>query len=190
MMKPLAPVLVTPPAVLPVSLQEVKAQARVDGADEDGLILDHIRAAVAHLDGWSGILGRCLVTQVWNQSLDGFPADGTIRLPFPDVTAAVITYRDPAGQVQTLTTGWVLAADDAGSFVSLSEGASWPATAVRPDAVTVRMTAGYGTAAAVPAALKLAIRVKAAAMYQQREGEGAESPMFDALIAPYRRALV
>ncbi len=186
-MKPLAPVLVTPPAAMPVDLADVKTLARVDGTDEDVLIHDFCRAAVAYLDGWSGILGRCLVTQVWDQSFDGFPASDRLRLPFPNVTAATITYRDGADQVQTLTSGWSVVSDDAGSVIVLQDGLSWPATAMRADAVTVRMTAGYGGPAQVPPSLKLAIRLKAAALYDDRTGHEKPSAMFEALIAPYRR---
>lgn len=73
------PVLVTPPDILPVSLAEAKAHLRVDYDDDDGLILSLIRAAVDHLDGWTGILGRCLVEQEWRQD---FPAGATC-FPLP-----------------------------------------------------------------------------------------------------------
>ncbi len=189
-MTPLAPVLVTPPSAMPVDISDVKTLARIDGSDEDLLLHDLCRAAVAYLDGWSGILGRCLVTQVWDQSFDSFPDDEFIRLPFPDISAAVITYRDTSGLVQTLGSGWALVADYSQSFIQLANGAAWPATAVRPDAVTVRMTAGFGPPAAVPPGLKLAIRMKAAAMYENREGHDKPSPMFDALVGPYRRVSV
>ena len=61
------PVLVTPPAETPVSRTEAKAHLRVDGTGDDDLIDGLIDAAVAHLDGYTGILGRCMVTQTWRQ---------------------------------------------------------------------------------------------------------------------------
>lgn len=78
----LAPVRVTPPAEPPVSLEEAKAHLRVDFGDDDLYVAGLIEAATAHLDGWSGILGRALVTQTWRQDLCGFPRDGVIRLPW------------------------------------------------------------------------------------------------------------
>ena len=187
----LTPVQVTPPSALPVSITDVKQSARIDASDEDVLVYDLIRAAVSHLDGSSGIVGRCMVTQVWDQSFDGFPSGDTIRLPMPDVTAATVTYRDAAGQTQTLAAqNWRLVSDAAGPMIRLVDGAIWPVTAERPDAVTVRMTLGFGGPEAVPPSLRMAIRVLAAAMNDGREGQVFGSPMFEALIAPWRRVVV
>ena len=51
-------VLVTQPAATPITLAEVKAQARVSHDDEDLLLQHYIDAATAWLDGPAGILGR------------------------------------------------------------------------------------------------------------------------------------
>lgn len=64
------PVLVTPPAILPVSLTEVKRHLYEDSTDNDARIEDLISSATEHLDGWDGIMGRCLVEQVWRQDFD------------------------------------------------------------------------------------------------------------------------
>lgn len=63
-----APVLVTPPADPVVSLSDLKDHLRVDADDENDLIEALEQAAVAHLDGWHGILGRAIMAQVWSQS--------------------------------------------------------------------------------------------------------------------------
>jgi uncharacterized phiE125 gp8 family phage protein len=186
------PVLVTPPAALPVTVGDVKMQARVDGDDEDQLIAGMIAAAVAHLDGWSGILGRCIEQQTWSQSFDGFPQGDVLRLPFPDVSQVTVTYRDPMNAAQTMSAeGYVLAQDASGSLIKLAEGAAWPTTAARVDAVTVQMTAAM-RAEQMPA-VKVAILLLAAHWYQNREavaaGQMAETPLtVSSLIGPLRRA--
>lgn len=186
-MKPLRPVLVTPPATTPVTVGDVKAQARIDFDEEDDLVTSHLAAATSYLDGHAGILGRCLVTQTWAQSFDEFPSGDVIRLPFPDVSAVEITYRDEDDAAQTLgASSYSLNADAMGAFVMLADGASWPDTYTRPDAVTVTMTAGYGAASSVPQSIRQAVMVLAAAMYDRREGETIASPMFEAMIAPHR----
>jgi uncharacterized phiE125 gp8 family phage protein len=181
------PVRITAPAETPVSLAEIKEHLRVSHADEDSGLTGMIAAATAYLDGYAGILGRCMVSQVWSQSFDEFPSGFELGLPFPDVSSVTVTYRDTDGAAQTLASSvYALVADDGGALLMLQDGQVWPVTAARPDAVTVQMTVGYGAASAVPAALRHAVKVLAGAMYEGREGQMDGAPMFDALIAPYR----
>ena len=183
------PVRTVAPTETPITVGELKEHVRQTGDDENDTLSAMIDAATAYLDGYSGVLGRCLVTQTWAQSFDGFPDGDDLRLPFPDVAAVTVTYRDDADVLQTLSaSSYRLAADALGSKVALDDDATWPTTAIRPDAVTVTMTAGYGAASAVPAILKHAVKTLAAAMYEGREGQMTGSPAFDMWIAPFRRA--
>ena len=84
----MTPYLVTPPASLPVTLSEMKAHLRVVHADDDADIAAKQAGAVAILDGWGGLLGRCIMPQTWAVDVTG---PGPHLLPFPDasdVTAA------------------------------------------------------------------------------------------------------
>lgn len=184
------PVRTVPPASAPVTLAEAKLHCRVDGDDEDTLITALISAATSHLDGWSGVLGRCIVSQTWRQDLGAFP-DGDIRLPFPDVSAVTVAYTDTAGATQTLAgSAYHLTADAVSSFLTLADGASWPDTSARPDAVHITMTVGFP---AVPEAIKAAILLHVGHLYENREASVigvsvAELPLaHDALVSPYRR---
>ena len=80
------PYLVTPPVTLPVSLPEMKAHLRVDGDDEDALIESLQMGAVAMLEGWGGVLGRCILPQFWAIDVTG---PGPHPLPFPDASEIV-----------------------------------------------------------------------------------------------------
>lgn len=192
-----SPVRTVAPAADVVTLAEAKAHLRVEHGEEDTLITTYLQAAINRLDGWAGILGRCLITQSWRVDTYDFPPGDTIRLLFPDVSAVSIAYVDPAGSVQTLDPAlYHLVHDAMGGRVDLAHGASWPATAIRPDAVRVTVTAGYGaTAAAVPHPIKAAILIMVGDLYKNREtgviGTVAmdikTSMTVDALIAPYRR---
>ncbi|MCV2877604.1 head-tail connector protein [Sedimentimonas flavescens] len=95
-MTPLIPVLVTAPAEDAVTLPSAKKHCRVDHDDEDELISSLIAAAVAHLDGWRGVLGRAIMPQTWSITVD---AAGDYILPMPDVTEASID-----GSALTVTT--------------------------------------------------------------------------------------
>lgn len=63
----LAPVRVTPPAITPVSLAEVKADMHIEHDEDDAVIVSLIGSAVDYLDGWRGVLGYCLCEQTWRQ---------------------------------------------------------------------------------------------------------------------------
>lgn len=184
---------ITPPAELVVSLAEAKAHLRVEHADEDAYIQSLVHAAISHLDGWSGTLGRCLVEQTWEVTLDAFPV-GAIHLPLGDVIAVVsVTYDDTAGDEQTVPPAdYLLDNRSLDGWVVPVSGVSWPDTLDAVNAVRVRYTAGYGAAAAaVPAAIKHAILMLVAHWYANREavtaGGASALPMaVDALTHPFR----
>jgi len=186
--------LITAPASAPVTLAEAKAQLRVDFADEDTLISGLIDAAVSYLDGRTGILGRCLVTQTWELTLDAFPSD-EIELPLGPVQSITsIKYFDTAGALQTLSSAnyiW----DDSSLSDWIIPQADWPDTLETANAVTVRYVAGTD-AASVPKALKQAILLLVAHWFENRQpvavgASVAEMPMaVQALIALFRRLSV
>jgi len=187
----LSPVRTIAPAVTPVTLAEAKAHLRVDHTDEDDLITALVGSATGQLDGWSGILGRCLITQTWRQDMPSFCS---VRLPFPNVQSVTVAYTDTDGSAQTLAaSSYHLVNDAIGGAVVLADGASWPDTDPTPDAVRITLVAGYGLAADVPAPIKAAILLHIGHLYANREavdvGQSvAAMPMaYDFLIAPYRR---
>lgn len=190
----LAPVRTVAPAVGVITLEEAKVHCRVDGSDEDMLITGLIDAALAHVDGYSGILGRALVTQTWRQDFCEF--DDLMRLPVGDLQAvSSVTYYDATNTTQTLASSVYTAFSDAiGPYITLKPGQQWPTSYSREDAIRVTWTAGYGsTAASVPAAIRAAMLLMIGHWYQHREavviGETAtELPMAaNALLAPFRR---
>lgn len=186
-----APVRITAPAETPLTVEEVKDYLRVSHEDEDEQIVAILDAAISRLDGWSGILGRCLVTQTWQQDFDAFPDGSALRLPFPNVQSVVITYRDTAEAEQTFdAANWRLVSDATGSLVYLADGAVWPDTATRPDAVRVTMLVGYGAATAVPPAIKMALKMDCGAMYEVRDGSAVNTMAYDSLIRPFRRMAI
>lgn len=198
----LAPVRVSAPAAMPVSLDEAKAHLRVierDGNgdalpfEDDALLEAYIAAAVDHLDGWTGVLGRALVKQSWRQDYSGF---GCLRLPLgPVASITKIENFDGDNVVQTVDPSvYVMRTDARGSYVDVVPGQSWPGHYSRPDAVSVTYVAGVDDAD-VPPAIKAAILLFAAHLYANREAVAetamAELPLgFHALIAPYRRISV
>lgn len=187
--------LFTAPSVEPITLQEAKDHLRVDGTTDDALISALIQAARQHIDGRDGWLGRALMTQTWDYTLDEFPDTDYIPLPLAPVQSITsITYTDTNGTSQTFSSGnYALGADlDWSPRVNLGYDKSWPSTRTIPDAVTVRFVAGYANAASVPAPIKAALLMMIGHLYEHRESvadkELSEVPMaVQSLLMPYRR---
>lgn len=182
-----APERIAAPGTLVVSVAEAKAHLRVEGDDEDALIQGLVETAIAHFDGWSGILGRCLVAQTWRLKLDRF-AD-PLRLPMPAASIAAVT----SGGTTVAGTVYELLHDAGGSFVTLKEGQAWPAVPSGNAQVAVDFVAGYGPAAQdVPLPIRTAVLILASHLYDNRGGSnpGGPPPILDILIRPYRRVRI
>lgn len=194
-----APVLVTPPATRILSFDDLDKHIRLDGdTDEQSLIESYILAAEAYLDGWTGILGRALITQTWRQDFDGFYR--VLRLPlFPVQSVTSVTYEDEAGDTQTVDDGnYQLLRDSLGDYVLFNELYSFPTVQDDGPAVHVTYVAGHGNAADVPEPIRQAMRLMVCDWYESRSsaiyGATATSlPMavtVDRLVAPWRRVRI
>lgn len=158
--------LITPPASEPVTLDELKAYARIDEDADDELVTSLGIAAREHIET---VLGRQLVTATYEMTLPAFPGDGVIRLVRPPVQSIVsLSYRDRQGDTVTMLPADYqidLQADPA----TVHPVRYWPVAGSYIDAVTVRYVAGYGDPADVPERIKLAIMALTAWWYEQRE---------------------
>lgn len=191
----ISPVLVTPPAEPVVSTDEAKAQCRVTHTDDDTLIAGYVAAAISLLDGWSGILGRCLVTQSWR--VDRAEWSGAIRLPFPNCSNVVVKYSDTSDVEQTVSTSLYQVYEDSRStLVWFRKAFTSPSLYDdRVDPIRISFDAGYGDAEDVPEAIKQAIKLLVGHWYENREeviiGSGVDLrqlPLaFKTLISPFRR---
>ncbi len=193
--------LVTPPADMPVTLDEVKKHLRLESSDDDDLVEGLVGAAVDLIDGKGGYLFRCVMPQAWAIAIDGgFPScrqggDDRIVLPLGPVTGiASIVYVDAAGVTQTLDPSQydffeADGLDDA--YVRPVFGATWPVTRAQPRAVTVTFDAGYA-AGTVPAGIRAALMLMIAQLYLQRDEDGAFeiTGTVAALLTKYRRVAV
>lgn len=185
-------VQVTAPAVLPLSLAELKAQIRLtdtDGEDDDPLIMGYLRSATSWIDGHRGWLGRALITQTYDYKLDRFQP--CIRIPLPPLqTINSITYIDDGGVTQTLATSayQVIAAGcEQPAEVRPAYDLTWPSTRLTPEAVTIRFTAGYGDSwNDVPEPIRHGLMVLVGKWYDQCEADAPVPMAVKALLQPYR----
>jgi uncharacterized phiE125 gp8 family phage protein len=92
--------LITPPQSEPLSLEEAKAHLRVTGTEEDNLINSLITAVRNEEESY---LNRCLISQVWDLYLDGFPSDGIVISKTQVISVTIFKYYDCANFLQTLS---------------------------------------------------------------------------------------
>lgn len=183
--------IVTPPSGLPVELAALKAHLRVTDADSDAYITSLIAVAVDIAERY---ISRALITRTVRQWLDFFPGYGvgqdytdgvwdgafwpfteTVRqldlvgVPFRTITS-IKTYND-ADEATVLDPSIYLVdvADlDAPSRVILRRGEIWPTALRVAKAISVEGTVGYGAASDVPASLRHAVLLIAAALWSNR----------------------
>jgi uncharacterized phiE125 gp8 family phage protein len=180
-------ILLTPPAVEPLSLDEAKAFLRVEHNDDDETVAALIAGARLHVEAQTR---RALITQTWRLVRDAWPPSGRVAVrpaPLQALTAARVYDED--GTAREI---------DPQAFV-LDAGASALAFAVWAVPVPGRAAAGieldirvgYGDAAAdVPEPLRQAVRLLVAHWYEHRGLVAADAALLPAtvaaLLAPYR----
>lgn len=194
----LRPIRTVPPDIRVLSKEDAKAHLRVD-ADfvlEDDLIEALVLAAESRLDGWAGLLGRCMIDQTWVASYDAFNWP-TLALPFPDVSSVVVSYFDADGVENEISEDDFRLIETASTTaIEWRSGYGLPSTSVRSDAVRVEMVVGFGPEPEdVPEAIRHAIKLLVGGWYENREESVigvsvASLPISlaaESLIAPYRR---
>lgn len=148
-------ITINPPEVEPVTVDDIKAAARIDAASFDDQLADLLIPAMR--DEAQHRLGRRLITQTVELVGPAFPA-GAIDLQLPDIQSIVsIKYLDPDRIEQTVPdTDYTLDSDSRPGLALLALDSQWPSTAAVPNAVRVRYTVGYGdTPADVPGNIRL-----------------------------------
>lgn len=181
-------ILVTPPAVEPVSLADAKAHLRVGHADDDDLIARLIAAGRRQVEARTGMK---LISQQWTVFRDDWPETGVIDLPLHPVLA-----------VDELA---VFGEDDTRATIDpahyLADSASRPARLwlrgarvwARPgriaNGIAITVTAGFGPDGShVPETLRQAILVLAAHWFAHRGDADMPRPplLVDHLLQPFR----
>ncbi len=183
------PILIDGPAVEPVNVPEMKAYLRVDEDDaQDELIAGLIKAARLTVEAASR---RVLIEQRWHVLLDRWPQGATLMLPLSPVIAVDgIRVFDAAGSATEIPPGSI-DSDTLGDppRVTVSEA---PEPGKPRNGIMIDLRAGYGASAdAVPATLRLAIKILVAHWFENRgdiPGEQILPPQALALLAPFQRA--
>jgi uncharacterized phiE125 gp8 family phage protein len=170
------PVRIEPPAALPVTLAELKAQTRYFQSDEDAIMQAMLRSSVEVLENYT-YLG--FITQTWQQSFSAFPATlATPRLKLqrrPVQEVLSISYLDSADFEQLVDPLTYQVAGIGNSHacatVRISSAQTWPTVYDSSDAaVTITYRVGFGDDHnAVPEQIRDAILLCAGTKFAYRE---------------------
>lgn len=172
----------------PVDIELAKQHIRTDAPEEVALLRDiYLPAARQMLETDTE---RALLSQTWVLSLNDFPLD-VIELRVCPVNAVTVTYLDGSGASQTLSTSvYQLDTRNEPGRITLKYGQVWPSVYDQENAVTVTITAGYSSVAAVPATAKQAILLLAGHWFNNREAvtdRGMSAPLaYEALVRQLR----
>ncbi len=189
-------VLVTEPAIEPVSLYELREHVRLidQNQERDTQLTDYEVAARVHVEQvktW-----RALVNTTYDQYFDTFRSRMPLDWP-PTGSITSVKYTDINGDEQTVDSSVYELGECSGvGVLRLQYNQEWPSD-VRghPDDIVVRLVAGYGaTAASVPAPIRAAIKIMVADMYENPESfvtgtiiaQFRHEATVDRLLSPYR----
>lgn len=181
-----APTVATAPATdaEPITVDMVKAQTRIDAADDAALVQRLCKAARAHVEKRTGTI---LPVQTIDAKCDSFC--DLEHLDFAPVTSVTsVKYTDTAGAEQTLDAAVyeLRQLDSITPAIVLKYGQSWPARRYG-SLVTVRAVVGY---ASLPDDLAHAMLVLISHWYDNRGDDAAAShipSMVDDLLSNHRR---
>lgn len=181
--------LITPPALEPVTLTEVKTHLRLPSdATEDTYLGTLIAAARQYCEQETR---RAFITQTWELSLDGWGGSGkdewwdgvregsldlftgsadVIELPLlPVVSITSLTTYNEADQPTIVAASTYLLDRVQGRLMKKNQ-VTWPTNLRNRQSVVVRYVAGYGSAAVdVPMALRMATLQLISHWYENRE---------------------
>ena len=165
----------TEPTAEPVTLTEVKLHCRlaIDSASavayttEDGWLERNITAARMQAEQETG---RKFVTQTLTMYLDSWPEVNFIKIPYPPLQSAAVTYRleDDDDYDNTLSTINVDIVSCPGRII-LQPDESWPSGTLHSNnPIKIVFVCGYGLAVSVPSGIKSAILLKIEDLYNNR----------------------
>jgi uncharacterized phiE125 gp8 family phage protein len=184
-------ILLSGPALEPVTLDEAKAYLRVEHDDDDDIIAALIAGARVHVQAQTR---RALITQSWRLIRDAWPDSGRVAVvpvPLRELLAARIYRLD--GSTQAIDPAAFVADTAAAPAVLSFASGALPVPGRVIAGIELDVETGYGDAPAdVPEDMRQAIRILVAHWYENRgliaigQTVAVLPQAAAALIAPYR----
>lgn len=186
--------ILTPPAEMPVTLEEAKLSLREDGAEKDALIRAWILGVTEYAEHYTG---RSFIHRPVRVTLDTFPVDargrpGVIFLDFvPAASVTNVRFLDANDVQQTVDPqDYVTDLVSEPGCVVIARGKAWPVTSDKINSVTCDYVAGYSAdSSGIPGGIKLYILAKLAEQFDQSQwvrNDTIQSSFIDRLLYPYQ----
>jgi len=161
--------ITTEPTVEPITVDEVKIFARIDGVDEDSLIEGFIKTVRELTEAY---LGRALITQTITMLMDYWPNVDAIEFPRPplqSVTSVSTVDEDDSETVFSSDNYYVITESIPGKLV-IKQGCTAPINTDRyVGGFKFVFVAGYGdTAVDTPSSIKDGMKLWVANAYENR----------------------
>lgn len=158
----------TSPAIEPVSVDEVKTFARIDGTSEDSLIANFIQAIREKSERY---LWRAFIEQTITMKMDFWPGE-VIELPQPpliSITQVATLDEDDTETVYSSSNYFAVTESEPGLLV-INNDASFPTNDDRTKGgFEIQYKAGYGTGSDdVPQTIRIGIMAWVTYLYENR----------------------
>lgn len=163
------PTVVTGPTAEPVTLVEAKRQLFLSESDtsQDAELTSRVQAA---REQWEHDTDTVTMTTTLSATSDCFSGREIELTGRPIQSITSIVYYDSNDTLQTLSTS-KYSFNPTEREIELAWNETWPATAIRWDAVKVTYVAGYSSIASVPAIAKQAILLLVAYYHYSNRGD-------------------
>jgi len=182
--------LLTPPALEPVTLADMKTWLRMDSVDEDGLIAALLTSARLSVET---ITSKALITQSWRMVLDQWPIVPFIVMPLSPVQRLVAARVYNVGWIHNASEHKRLFAEvSAKQQPRLALLKRQPPPVVPMSGIELDLAFGYGDDGTyVPEPLKLAMKMLVSFWFENRGDEPAAAPRnwpdeISRLLTPYQ----
>lgn len=200
--------LTTEPTAEPLSLSEVKSFLRLDVSDDDPIVTMILSSARKMAEQYTL---RSFITQTYDLWMDRWPSgksnvfwDGIkeasatilsseqrfVVLPMPPLISVthVKTYDNSDAATTFASTNYIVDTDQNPGRIILKNSSIWPLDLRAAKAINIQYVAGYGSSGtSVPAAIRQAILMICAKLYETRGEDGGEIPgIAKQLLAPFR----
>lgn len=159
--------LLQQPALLPVTLDEVKSHLAIADHAHDATLLQHVIPAAVNT--FEQRTGRQIMTATWNMTLSRFPRGSRpINIPKGQFQIVLdVTYTTETAESVSVSSLRTRGAADYTRV--LPAGSGWPQPSETVEQVDVSWMCGWPTVASVPAGVRHAILLLCAHYFEQRE---------------------